>query len=147
MLDDLRELARLYGVETSYHDAMGRHVEASPESLLAVLRALGAPLESEDDVAEALAERRQELDERVIEPVFVAWDGRPPEMLLRFGSDSWRDSAGRSGKLERGALGVPAQDWMVMRASVLNDLGREGREMTGVAGDSSETLYFKRLRA
>ncbi|HWN42740.1 MAG TPA: 4-alpha-glucanotransferase [Thermoanaerobaculia bacterium] len=90
MLDDLRELARLYGVETSYGDAMGRHVEASPESLLAVLRALGAPLESMDDVPEALAERRQELDERVIEPVLVAWDGRAPTIVLRFTSDSGR---------------------------------------------------------
>jgi 4-alpha-glucanotransferase len=90
MLDDLRELARLYGVETSYHNAMGRYVEASPESLLAVLRALGASLESADDTAEALDERRRELAERVIEPVFVAWDGKAPEMLLRFASDSGR---------------------------------------------------------
>ncbi len=90
MVDDLRELARLYGVETSYDDAMGRHVEASPESLLAVLRALGAPLESEDDVPEALDERRQELAERVIEPVLVAWDGRAPTIVLRFSSDSGR---------------------------------------------------------
>ncbi|HEX5720049.1 MAG TPA: 4-alpha-glucanotransferase [Thermoanaerobaculia bacterium] len=90
MLDDLRELARLYGVETSYNDAMGRHVEAGPESLLAVLRALGAPLESMDDVPEALDERRRELAERVIEPVLVAWDGRAPTIVLRFGSDSGR---------------------------------------------------------
>jgi 4-alpha-glucanotransferase len=89
-LGDLRELARLYGVETSYDDAMGRHVEAGPESLLPVLRALGALLESEDDVAEALADRRRELAGQIIEPVFVAWDGRPPEMLLRFGSDMGR---------------------------------------------------------
>jgi 4-alpha-glucanotransferase len=95
MTEDLRELARLYGVETSYHDAMGRRVEAGPESLLAVLRALGAPLESEDDMAEALAERRQELAERVIEPVYVAWDGRAPEMVLRFGPDSGPGSGGR----------------------------------------------------
>jgi 4-alpha-glucanotransferase len=92
---DLRELARLYGVETSYDDAMGRHVEAGPESLLPVLRALGALLESEDGVAEALAERRQELAERVIEPVLVAWDGRAPEIVLRFGSDSGPGSGGR----------------------------------------------------
>lgn len=94
-MTDLRELARLYGVETSYDDAMGRRVEAGPESLLPVLRALGAPLESEDDVAEALEERRQELAGRIIEPVFVAWDGRAPEIVLRFGSDSGPGSGGR----------------------------------------------------
>ena len=89
MTDDLRELARLYGVQTSYHDAMGRFVEARPEALLAVLRALGAPLDDED-AAEALAGRRRELAERVIEPVLVAWDGRAPAAVLRFGSDSGR---------------------------------------------------------
>ena len=91
----LLELAGLYGVETSYEDAMGRNVEASPESLLAVLRALGAPLESVDDVPEALEERRRELSERVIEPVLVAWDGRVPAAVLRFGSDSGAGSGGR----------------------------------------------------
>ncbi|MFP5284543.1 MAG: 4-alpha-glucanotransferase, partial [Thermoanaerobaculia bacterium] len=90
MTDDLRELARLYGVETSYRDAMGGFVEAGPESLLAVLRALGAPLESADDAAEALEERRRELAERVIEPVLVAWDGRAPAAVLRFGAASGR---------------------------------------------------------
>ncbi|HET9229213.1 MAG TPA: 4-alpha-glucanotransferase, partial [Thermoanaerobaculia bacterium] len=89
MTDDLRELARLHGVQTSYHDGMGRYMEARPEALLAVLRALGAALEDED-VAAALAERRRELAERVIEPVLVAWDGRAPAAVLRFGSDAGR---------------------------------------------------------
>ncbi|MFL6197657.1 MAG: 4-alpha-glucanotransferase [Thermoanaerobaculia bacterium] len=90
MTDDLRELARLYGVETSYHDAMGGYVEAGQEALLAVLRALGASPESVDGAAEALEERRRELAERVIEPVLVAWDGRAPAAVLRFGSESGR---------------------------------------------------------
>lgn len=85
---DLRELAGLYGVQTSYWDAAGRHVEASEESLLAVLRALGAPVDSPEEVPEALAERRRELKEAVVEPVLVAWDGRAPAVELRFGTDS-----------------------------------------------------------
>ena len=36
-LRELRELAHLYGVQTSYNDAMGRHIEAGAEALLAVL--------------------------------------------------------------------------------------------------------------
>jgi 4-alpha-glucanotransferase len=83
--DDLKTLARLYGVQTSYRDAMGNHVEARPESLLAVLQALGAPLEGPEDVPEALASRREELAERAIEPVIVAWDGRAPAIELRMG--------------------------------------------------------------
>jgi 4-alpha-glucanotransferase len=70
--EDLATLAHLYGVQTSYHDAMGNYVEAEPDSLLAVLRALQAPVEGMADVPEALRERREELDRRAVEPVTVA---------------------------------------------------------------------------
>jgi len=83
--EDLFTLAGTYGVQASYHDAMGRFVQASPDSLLAVLRALEAPLDGPEDVAEALQERREELASRLIEPVIVAWDGRVPAIDLRLG--------------------------------------------------------------
>ncbi len=73
--EDLLTLARLYGVQTSYHDVWGNYVEASPESLLGVLRALEAPVEGLGDVPEALEARREELASRIVEPVVVAWDG------------------------------------------------------------------------
>jgi 4-alpha-glucanotransferase len=82
-LAELRELADLHGVQLSYHDIAGRRVEASPESLLAVASALGDPLDDMADVAEALAARRAELGERLIEPVLVAWDGRLADVPLR----------------------------------------------------------------
>ncbi len=85
--DDLRRLAELYRVQTSYTDAMGGHVEARPESLLAVLRALGAPLEddggSTGDIEEALRARQEELATRVLEPVVVAWDGHAHDLVVR----------------------------------------------------------------
>ncbi len=84
--EELLELARLHGVQTSYRDAMGGHVEAAPESLLAVLQALRAPLESLADVPEALRERRAELGSRLVEPVVVAWDGHAPSIELRPGA-------------------------------------------------------------
>ena len=80
---ELRELALLYGVQPAYFDVSGNHVEASAESLLAVASALAGPFEGMDDVAEALATRRDELESRLIEPVLVAWDGRLPEIELR----------------------------------------------------------------
>jgi 4-alpha-glucanotransferase len=80
---ELRELALLYGVQPIYFDVSGNHVEASAESLLAVASALAGPFEGMDDVAEALAARRDELESRLIEPVLVAWDGRLPEIELR----------------------------------------------------------------
>lgn len=70
----LHELARLYGLETTYHDISGRLRTAGPESLLAVLRELEAPLDEGGPTA-ALAARRSELAERLVEPVVVAWDG------------------------------------------------------------------------
>jgi 4-alpha-glucanotransferase len=73
--EDLLTLARLYGVQTSYHDIRGNHIEASPESLLGVLRALQAPIEDFGDIPEALEARREELASRIVEPVVVAWDG------------------------------------------------------------------------
>jgi 4-alpha-glucanotransferase len=84
--EDLLTLARLYGVQTSYQSAMGHHVEAQPESLLGVLRALQVPVEGIEDVAEALQERREELAGRIIEPVIVAWDGHAPSIELRPGA-------------------------------------------------------------
>lgn len=83
--EDLLTLARLYGVRTSYHDALGRYVEAGPDSLLATLRALQAPVDGWGDVPEALRERREELAGRLIEPVIVAWDGHAPGIELRPG--------------------------------------------------------------
>jgi len=82
-LADLLTLARLHGVQTSYHDAMGRYMEASPESLLATLRALQVPLDGMGEVAGALRERRAELAGQLIAPVIVAWDGHAPAIELR----------------------------------------------------------------
>jgi 4-alpha-glucanotransferase len=84
--DELKTLAALYGVQTSYQDAWGNPVEAWPEALLAILRALEAPVDSPADVPEALRARREEIDERVVEPVVVAWDGHAREIDLRLGA-------------------------------------------------------------
>jgi 4-alpha-glucanotransferase len=81
--EDLLTLARLHGVQTSYHDAMGNYVEASPESLFGALRALRAPVEGWGDVPGALQERREELSARLLAPVVVAWDGHAPAIALR----------------------------------------------------------------
>jgi 4-alpha-glucanotransferase len=94
--EELQTLARLYGIQTSYHDVQGRSVEARPEALLGVLRALEAPVDSMADVEEALRSRREDLAARVLEPVVVAWDGRTREIELRLGD--------RLGRSPRGSL-------------------------------------------
>lgn len=80
---ELLELARLHGVQTAYRDAWGHERVASPEALGGVLAALGAPLARESDAADALAERRRELDGRVAPPVVVAWEGREVYVPIR----------------------------------------------------------------
>jgi 4-alpha-glucanotransferase len=52
-----------------------RRHQAHPESVLLALRALGAPIARVQDVPAALAEKRQALARRVVDPVIVAWDG------------------------------------------------------------------------
>src|SRR5206468_405190 len=78
-----RELNRLYGIQLSFTDKKERRVRARRETALAVLRALGAPVERLEDVPDALRARRQELWHRRLEPVTVAWDGRLSEIQIR----------------------------------------------------------------
>lgn len=68
-------LAHKLGVATSYTDGLGREVVVGPETLLRVTAALGAPVRTVRDAAEALAE----FDRRgPLPPVIVAWDGVLP---------------------------------------------------------------------
>ncbi|UCH86252.1 MAG: 4-alpha-glucanotransferase [Dehalococcoidia bacterium] len=79
----LSTLARMHGVQTAFYDVERRRQQASPEAILLVLRALGAPVESFADVSDALREHRQELWARAVEPVTVAWEGQPVDIDLR----------------------------------------------------------------
>jgi 4-alpha-glucanotransferase len=79
----LEALAALYGVETSYYDIGGRLVTATPESLVTVLRLLGAPLQEAAGAPDAIDAFEREAAERLLEPVLVAWDGHLPGIDVR----------------------------------------------------------------
>ncbi len=79
----LQELARSYGVETGYRDVGGKRHEASEQALVAVLHALGAAIETPDQAHAALRARRQQLWQRSLEPVVVAWEGENIEAEIR----------------------------------------------------------------
>ena len=81
--DPLRELAGLYGIQTSYTSVSGRRRRAPSGTLLALLRTMECPDQRRLDVPDALRARRQELWWRMVEPVTVAWDGRAPGLTLR----------------------------------------------------------------
>jgi 4-alpha-glucanotransferase len=74
----LYQLARLYNVQTAYYDVSHNRQQASVESLLAVIKALGAPVASLNDVVSVLRKRRQALWQRVLKPVTVVWNGKRP---------------------------------------------------------------------
>src|SRR6266851_3296839 len=102
MMDPLNQLAQLYGVQTSYYDVIGTLTEASPDALVQVLRALGAGLEKAEDAASALRQRRQEEWGQWLEPVTIAWDGAPTELVFRLPAKDFPNSLGCSVELETG---------------------------------------------
>ncbi len=98
----IRRLASLYGVQTAYYDVNHRRREASRESLLRALMALGAPVETPRDIPAAVRERRQALWRRGVEPVIVAWDGRPAEVKLSLPAEQAAGSLACALSLEQG---------------------------------------------
>jgi 4-alpha-glucanotransferase len=67
----LAELAEHYGVQASFVGTDGRVHRAEDAVIVAILQALGAPIDSEADVADALAARRQAEGSKALEPVLV----------------------------------------------------------------------------
>ncbi|PPD59009.1 4-alpha-glucanotransferase [Dehalogenimonas etheniformans] len=79
----LKELARACGVQVSYRDMGGRVRNASTQTLLAVVGALGIPVAGETNFASALNELKSKRSRRIIEPVILAWEGRLPILRIR----------------------------------------------------------------
>ena len=83
----LDRLARLYRVSPVFRDGFHLTRRVSVEALCAILRALGAHLESPRDAIEALRARRLELWERLVEPVLVSWSPQRPGFTVRVSDD------------------------------------------------------------
>jgi 4-alpha-glucanotransferase len=82
----LRHLANLCGIQTSYLD-MDNHIQqASKEALLAILKALGAPVNTLLDVPAAIREKKIDYWRQVLEPVLVFWEGQTPVINLHLPS-------------------------------------------------------------
>lgn len=80
---ELRRLARAHGVQTAYFDIRHQRRTPPPETLLAVLRSLGEPLETVRDAREAMRRAEASAWERPCPPVCVAWDDAPAPVELR----------------------------------------------------------------
>jgi 4-alpha-glucanotransferase len=81
-MDELLQLAGVYGIQTSYYSVAGQLQNASEEALLRVLQALGAPIQNKGEAPGALRQRAQYLASRTLEPVTVVWQGGPAELRL-----------------------------------------------------------------
>ena len=77
----LREAARLYGVGIVSRDLDGVPRQASPEVLLSVLQALGAPVTRTAEAADAVRVRRLEAWRRLVPPVVVVESDSSPAVL------------------------------------------------------------------
>jgi 4-alpha-glucanotransferase len=100
--NSLEELALLYGIQTEHEDGYGRPQKVSPETLLFVLRSLGAALGSSQDVPMVLRERRFGQWDRLVEPVLVIWEKKPLELELRVSAEEVRGALRVSLLLEGG---------------------------------------------
>ncbi len=79
---ELEDLARLYGVQTSYVDVYHKPKNVSAESILAVLSAMGVKISSLDEVPALLGREQKARLERGLEPVHILWDDEPAEILI-----------------------------------------------------------------
>jgi 4-alpha-glucanotransferase len=70
----LRQLAELNGVQTSFLDAANKKITAPPEVLAGVLKALGVSADNPGEIRDSLRAGLLRLYRRGIEPVTVAWD-------------------------------------------------------------------------
>jgi alpha-1,4-glucan:alpha-1,4-glucan 6-glycosyltransferase/4-alpha-glucanotransferase len=94
----LRELASLRGVGLSYIDGRGAHRRADPDALVAILNSFGDmdQLSLSGDARPVLRQHRQQLVDRILEPVYVVDEGVETHMPIRLG----RRSAGLECRLE-----------------------------------------------
>jgi 4-alpha-glucanotransferase len=80
---ELHYLAGLYGIQTSYLDMDNRVTQASDTALLAVLKAVGAPVSKMEDVRSAILKKNREYWQQPVEPVLVVWQNEILSIPLR----------------------------------------------------------------
>ena len=88
----LHNLAQQYGLQIAYSDAAHCRKQASSETLLAALKMLGAPVATAVDIPSAWRTKQQEISQRWLQPVLIAWNGKLPSVELRL-SDSEANTA------------------------------------------------------
>ena len=83
MSRQLRALARLHGIQTSYFNVQHARVAVADSTLRELLAAMGTSVNTLEDLEAARHDAVLRLWQRAIEPVIVAWDGLMPRFEVR----------------------------------------------------------------
>jgi len=105
----LNELAGLYGIEAAFREVPGLQKQAPADSLTAVLKIFGAPLERMQDIRSAIRQRKLELLQRCLEPVVVCRNTNPVYLTLRLPEDK----SGLKAEVRLETEGGEFMNWML----------------------------------
>ena len=99
----LKELARLEGIQTEYNSAFGTTLQAAPEGLVHVLNALEIPVSEDLDNVEQLLDREiSGKAAKITEPSVVCWQGKKAVLPIRIPASQRESKAELRIQLENG---------------------------------------------
>ena len=90
-LNQLTQLAVMMGIQTRYHSAFGTEIDASAESLVAVLNALGVPIRANlSNIDEVCASQLRGMWAEAVDPVAVFWESKVRTLKIRHSAKTER---------------------------------------------------------
>ena len=107
---DLRRLAQLCGLQTSFTDTEKRRRRAPAEALAAVLASMDVPAGTGAEVRASLRERQAAAWSRPLEPVIVAWEGEANRFSVRLPARGIGTASGRIELEDGSSMPVRAGD-------------------------------------
>lgn len=78
----LHKLAKFYGVQFAYVDVFKKRHNIASEIIVAILKALHAPIESNADIKNALREQTLQHWNTLLKPITIFWHSHPARLLL-----------------------------------------------------------------
>ncbi len=124
-LTQLHTLANLYGVRTSYLDMTNQTRQASADSLLSALKALGAPIGGMADIPFAIKEKRRLHWLEPLEPVIVVPENTTLTFNLKLPAASLNSPVQGSLTLENGEKQELL--WRLQESSITHSISLDGK--------------------
>jgi 4-alpha-glucanotransferase len=124
-LTQLHTLANLYGIRTAYLDMTGRTRPASADSLLAALKALGAPIGGTADIPFAIKEKHRLLWLEPLEPVIAISEDTMLTFNLKLPASCLNSPVKGSITLENGEM--QELFWRMQESSITHSITIDGK--------------------